>query len=255
MINTKSLFVNINGYLCKVLFCIKMYEREIILLVVVSALVIYLTITKDGEYVPIAERPQRKTFGRNVINYYGWKGPFFIDDFAKFEEDAQELIDKRRATPLGKDYDTTENFDNFFGPNNPLNELVPVQRPNTYIGEETCVYSKYNMHNEKVKQCHAHAKQKCRVPTYNAEHGWRNEYWNSTYKMTPPSDEGSLCRPPNWKLGDPGNYRQATNNNLDAPNNLKCQSRGRNMDYCHPTDKVSPVCYATTLNECLGNER
>jgi hypothetical protein len=231
-----------------------MYEKEIILLIAASALVIYLTVTQDGEYVPIAERPRRKTFGRNVINYYGWKGPFFIDDFNKFEEDAKEVIDRRKATPLGAEYDSVENFDNFFGPNNPLNEVVPVQRPNKYLGDEECVYPKYNKNNEKMKKCHAFAKQRCRVPSYNAEHGWRNEYHNETYKMTGPSDEGSLCRAPDWRKGDPGNYRQATNNNLDAPNNLKCQARSRYMDYCHPRDKVSPVCYATMLNECMGNK-
>ncbi len=218
-------------------------------------------VTRDGEYVPISERPKRKTFNRDVINYYGWKGPFFVDDFAKFEEDAKEIIDKRKATPLGKEYEgiarlgSFENFNNFFGPNNPLNEVVPVQRPNPYLGGvKECVYSKYNMNNEKVKQCHAYAKQKCRVPTYNAEHGWRNEYHNETYKMVAPSDDGSLCRAPDWSKGDPGNYRQMTNNNLSIANNLKCQARGRDMDYCHPRDKVSPVCYATMMSYCLDSE-
>lgn len=230
------------------------FEKEFLLLIVASALVIYLTVTQSQEYVPIAERPKRKTFSRNVINYYGWRGPFFLDDFAKYENDAMDLIDQKRATPLGK-----ESFQDFCGDNNPLNEVVPVKRPNPYLdkccGGEKCVVPKYNRNNPKMSRCHAIAKEKCRVPTYNAEHGWRNEYWNSTYKMTGPSDEGSLCKPPNWRAGDPGNYRQATNNNLDSPNNLKCQARGRDMDYCRPRDKVSPVCYTTILNDCLGNKR
>lgn len=251
-----------------------MYEKEILILIAASALVIYLTVTQDGEYVPIKERPKRKTFARNVINYYGWRGPFFIDDFAKFENDAMEVIDKRKAVPLGFEEtnfrepetfqgetqgETQENFTAFCGPENPFNEVVPVRRPNPYLDDckdgKPCSVPKYNRNNQDYKKCHSFAKWKCRVPTYNAEHGWRNEYWNSTYKMTGPSDEGSLCRPPNWRAGDPGNYRQSTNNNLDAPNNLKCQARSRYMDYCRPQDKVSPVCYATVLNDCMGNKQ
>lgn len=236
-----------------------MYEKEILLLIAVSALIIYLTVTQDGEYVPLNERPKRKTFSRNVINYYGWKGPFFIDDFAKFENDAIREVEKRRSIPIGSNpndqIEYRETFQNFFGPNNPLNEIVPVQRPNPYLNNKLCVVPKYNMHNEEYKKCHSYAKSKCKVPTYDAEHGWRNEYWNSTYKMTTPSDEGSLCRPPDWRIGDPGNYKQVTNNNLDAPNNLKCQARGRDMDYCNAEDKVSPVCYVSVLKDCLvGDE-
>lgn len=232
------------------------FETEILLLIVVSALVIYLIVTQ--EYVPIRERPQRKTFGRDVINYYGWKGPFFIDDFAKFESDAKAAVDERRAIPLGQ----VETFGNFFGPNNPLDEIVPVQRPNPYLlrsskdecaPKDACVFPKYNTNNEKVKKCHALSKKMCMVPTYNSEDSWRNEYWNSIYKMRGPSGaDGSVeCRSPDWSKGDAGNYLQMTNNNLDISNNLKCQSRGRDMDYCACEDKVSPVCYAMKMSECL----
>ena len=143
------------------------FEKEILLVLAVIALVIYLFATKDNPYVPINERPQVWKSDRKVINYYGWKGPMFIEDFHNFSKD----------------------FHNF--------------------SEKT----KHNT-SSKMKYCHRMAKNKCRVPTLTSEQDWRNEYWNSTYKMTGPSDQGSLCKPPNWKLGDPGNFRQATNNHL-----------------------------------------
>jgi hypothetical protein len=209
------------------------FVKEIVLLLAVSSLLIYLIATKDNEYIPIADRPKPEVIRRNVINYWGWKGPMFIDDFNG------EIGECNNC-----------NVD----PDNPYQENVPVSRPNPYLNpshSKGCVVPKYNTGNEKMKYCHRAARDKCRVNTLTSEEDWYNEYWNSTYKMTGPSDQGSLCRPPNWKLGDPGNYRQATNNNLDAPNNLKCQARSRYKDYCHPRDKVSPKCYAKTLNECL----
>jgi hypothetical protein len=231
------------------------FEKEVLLLITASAFLIYLFATQDGEYVPIAERPQRQTFGRNVINYYGWKGPFFIDDFAEFEQAAINEVEDRKMKPLGSD-EYTETFTNFGLIENPYQEVVPVKRPNFYISKDGkgCVVPKYNKNNKDMKRCHRLAKYQCRVPTYTSEHGWRNEYWNSTYKMQGPSDKGSLCSPPNWCNGDPGNYRQATNNNLDFPNNLKCNARSRYMDYCEPRDKVSPFCYATAMKMCLNGE-
>jgi len=205
------------------------FEKEIILVIITSALLIYLFATKDNPYVPINERPKPWKSKRRVINYYGWKGPMFIEDFSNFTTD------------------------------NPYNETVPVSRPNPYINPHDssgCVVPKYNTNNEVMKYCHRAARDKCRTPTLTSEQDWYNEYHNSTYKMTGPSDKGSLCRSPNWRLGDPGNFRQATNNNLDAPNNLKCggaegSARGRNKEFCAPRDRVSPVCYTENLNMCL----
>lgn len=171
------------------------FEKEIILLIAVVILIVYLFATKDNPYVPINERVTPWKSKRRVINYHGWKGPMFIEDFTNTD-------------------------------NSP----------------------KYNKSKE---MCHRFAKNKCITPTLTSEQDWYNEYWNSTYKMTGPSDQGSLCRGPNWKKGDPGNYRQVTNNNLDPSNNLKCQARSTNKDFCHPCDKVSPKCYVHTLNKCL----
>ena len=79
------------------------------------------------------------------------------------------------------------------------------------------------------------------IPTLTSSKGWFNEFWNCSYKM----------RPPNHKTGDPGNYAQCTNNNLDVPNNLTCPTHPWNSDYCHPRDKVSPHCYANTMRQCV----
>lgn len=199
------------------------FEKEIILLIAVITLIIYLFATKDYPYVPIKDRINGGGYQqskRRVINYYGWKGPMFIEDF------------------------TSEN---------PYQETVPVSRPNPYLTpheSKGCTVPKYNK-SDKMKYCHRAAKNKCRVPTLTSEQDWYNEYWNSTYMMTGPSDEGSLCKGPQWSIGDPGNYRQATNNNLDFPMNLKCQARSTNKDFCHPRDKVSPKCYASSIKECL----
>ena len=53
-------------------------------------------------------------------------------------------------------------------------------------------------------------------------------------------------------LGGPGNFRQVSNNNLDAPNNLKsAQMRSVMGDWFHPRDKVSPWCYAEKYKQCM----
>ena len=57
------------------------FEKEIILLIAVMTLLIYLFATKDNPYVPINEREKPWRSKRRVINYYGWKGPMFIEDF------------------------------------------------------------------------------------------------------------------------------------------------------------------------------
>jgi hypothetical protein len=194
-----------------------MYEKEILLLICASALVLYLLATKDNEYIPIKEREPEWKSNRNVINYWGWRGPMFIDDFQNFTTD------------------------------NTYQETVPVSRPNPYIG----VLVQDHSDKQKLKQCHIQAKAKCVTPVLTSENDFRNEYWNSPYWMRAPSDKGQLCHKPDWAAGDPGNFKQATNNNLDAPNNLTCQGRSIMGDYCESDDKVSPVCYTKELELCM----
>lgn len=213
---------------------------ETLLLIAVSALIIYLFATKDNPYVPIKDRPEPWTSKRKVINYYGWKGPMFTEDFKGGNECDSECVQTLEQE-------------------NPLKENVPVSRPNPYLntpGSEPCVVPRFNPKNKIMQYCHRAAADRCRQRTLTSAEDWANEYHNDTYKMTGTSDQGGLCRPPNWRFGDPGNYRQSTNNNLDAPNNLKCggaegSARGRNKEFCAPKDKISPVCYVRNLNECL----
>ena len=201
-----------------------MYEKEIVLLLCVSGLVIYLLATKDNEYIPIKEREPEWKSNRNVINYWGWRGPMFIDDFTNFTTD------------------------------NPYRENVPVSRPNPYLVESipSGTVPMFDSDNDAKRKCHRMAKAKCVTDVLTSENDFRNEYHNSTYWMRGPSDKGSLCHKPDWSVGDPGNFRQATNNNLDAPNNLTCQGRSVMGDYCDCDDKVSPQCYVKEMEKCLG---
>lgn len=189
------------------------YVQEIIIIALVCALIIWLLITKDDNWVPLSQRPQEKKSKKSVINYYAWKGPMFVEDFTNFTCD------------------------------NPNKEIVPVSRN---------IIKQQNITKEQQQKCHEVAMNNCNVDTLTAEQDWREEYWNSTYKMTGPSDKGDLCRKPDWSKGDPGNFLQATNNNLDAPNNLTCQARSINKDYCDTRDKVSPYCYKKTYEKCLS---
>lgn len=186
-----------------------MFESEIILVVLTSALIVYLFATQDNPYVPINERPPIWTTNKNVINYYGWKGPMFIEDFTNFTRD------------------------------NPFKEVVPVSRKISLYNRPIITRPP---DKNKYHKCHIESITKCRTPTLTSEKDWKNEIWNTIYKMTPP----------NWTRGYPGNYLQATNNNISIPKNLKCVSKSINKDYCKPEDKISPKCYATKMYKCMN---
>lgn len=262
-----------------------------LILVAAVALVVYMFANADNEYVRLRDRPKPWVPKRQSINYYAWKGPMFVEDFtdiamvglASGQEKQQppfgpmgKALDgpasvchgSSYASPVGlptadcdqytpKDEkcsscpenssefvqgsqppncacrNTIENFGSFEGENNPKAEIVPT------CG--ACEIPKYNGCVEGAGKCHAFAMDKCRIPTLTAEDGWYNEYWNSQYRM----------QGPDKKLGTPGNYAQVTNNNLDAPNNLKsAQMRSIMGDWFCPKDKVSPYCYANTWKQC-----
>lgn len=196
-----------------------MSSTAALVIIAVSALVIYMFATKDNQYVFIRDRPVQPPSKRQSINYYAWQGPFFVENSMPLEG-------------------TVENFNNFSGSNNPKNEVVPTCHP--------CEIPKYNMNNPKAKKCHKFAMNQCRVRTQTSEMGWKNEYWNSQHRMEGPSD--GLSR----KLGGPGNFAQTTNNNLDFPNNLpSAQMRSVMGDWFADEDKVSPFCYAETYKACM----
>ena len=226
-----------------------MYVYEIIVIGVVCSLLIYLLATKDDNWVPMRERPTETKSKKSVINYHAWRGPMFIEDF----------------TTEGFTNFTTEGFNNFTT-DNPNEENVPVLHTITekthslsdiqdqYLGDIAGLELRNDPNRtkqlEKKLKCHRKAMGECRTDTLTAEEDWRNEHWNSPYWMRGPSDKGDLCHAPDWRKNDPGNFKQATNNNLDAPNNLTCQARSIMKDYCDPVDKVSPHCYKKTFDHC-----
>lgn len=66
------------------------------------------------------------------------------------------------------------------------------------------------------------------VPT--SERCYLHEHQNCNYEMRP---------------GDPGKYRQCTNNNLDAPNDMKCSECGnRGFDLCPMEHRISEKCHS-----------
>lgn len=125
-----------------------MSDTAIWLLIAFAALMIYMFATADNEYVPVADRPKSREPKRQSINYYGWRGPFFVEDFTNFNAE-----------------------------NNPKAEIVP----NPEGGE--CAIPKYNTNVPGVAECHREAMCKCRIPTLTAEESWRNEYHNSVYRL------------------------------------------------------------------------
>lgn len=232
-----------------------------------AALLVYLFAKADDEYVFLKDRPKEWVPKRQSINYYAWRGPFFVEDFAggvgaqadanareQFKGQFGEVKDGIQFTSTQWDAGIAntsvegmsgypadraqgyEHFQDFEGANNPKAEIVP-----TCGG---CEIPKYNRTVKGAAQCHRIAKDQCRVPTLPSEEGWRHEYWNSQYKMKGPED---------GPMGGPGNYAQTVNNNLSAPNNLKsAQMRSIMGDWFHPRDKVSPWCYAEMYERCMS---
>jgi len=234
----------------------------ILILAAVAALLVYLFANADNEYVFIKDRPKEWVPKRKSINYYAWRGPMFVEDFANGESSTSSTDEfagsftgghaevnakdqnegqfgdhqmENFAPHLENFAPQLENFGAFRGANNPKAEIVPT------CG--SCEIPKYNKNVKGAAECHRASQDSCRVPTMTSEDGWRHEYWNSQYKM-----EG----PGKGPLGGPGNYAQVSNNNLDAPNNLKsAQMRSIMGDWFHPRDKVSPWCYAENYKQCM----
>lgn len=178
------------------------FSTSSVLVVGLILLMVYLFATNDNQYVMLADRPKPWESKRQSINYYAWKGPMFVEDFG-----------------------------NFRGENNPLNEVTPTGA--------CCDIPKYNKNVAGALECNEYALGSCRIPTQTAEESWRNEYHNSPY---------NLSRNPKK------NYNQITNNNLSAANNLKsAQMRSIMGDWFDPKDKVSPWCYAEMYGHCSSN--
>ena len=168
-------------------------------LIAFLVLLVYLFATSDNQYVMLADRPKQWESKRQSINNYAWKGPMFVEDFR-----------------------------NFTGDNNPLNEVTPTGA--------SCDIPKYNKNVPGALECHKYAVDKCHVPSQTSEDGWRNEYHNAPYNLSQHHES---------------KFKQITNNNLSAPNNLKsAQMRSIMGDWFDPYDKVSPWCYTELIGQC-----
>ena len=82
--------------------------------------------------------------------------------------------------------------------------------------------------------CHKLAGNNCRIPSESSHKCWLNEYQNCSYRM-----------------GHKGAYRQCTNNNTEAPNNIPCKCNNRSFDMCRPSDKASEKCYNSVYYRCM----
>lgn len=198
----------------------------VLILIGTALLMLYIFAKSDNEYIFIRDRPKEWAPKRQSINYYAWQGPMFVEDFSGADSSLPQK----------------ENFTNFQCPdNNPKEEIVPT------CG--ACEIPKYNTTVKGAAKCHQFAMNQCRVRTQTAEKGYKHEYWNSQHKMEGPSDGLSK------KLGGAGNFRQTTNNNLSAPNNLpSAQMRSWMGDWFNDCDKVSPWCYTETYNKCMMSQ-
>jgi hypothetical protein len=196
--------------------------KEVYLLVCAILFVVYIFATKDNPYVPIRKREKPLGSKREIINWYAWKGPMFIEDF-----------EGKNSTKEGCCNDT-----------NPILSDDP-----TNIDFECCKENteKRQKHANDFKVCNREAMKLSRTPrcAETSQHSWENKYFNCTY----------LMRGPNPETGDLGNYTQCTNNNLDAPNQLKCVGLGRiDADTCPTQQLVSHYNYDKVLDKCMQDK-
>jgi hypothetical protein len=269
-----------------------MVRNETILIVLTVALLLYLFATRNAPYVNIRDRDQPIKSKKKIVNWFGFRGPFFIEDFAG----DVKVKNHSEINPISQIYD--DNRDPFYnGQYSPIDEIYGTH-PNTVIRKEgwkekvncsrgsspnkancsrgsspnkancpmtghmhtlynknrelvptnkQCEIPKYNTGNKKAEKCHRFAKQKCRIPELTSKLYWQNEFHNDVYTLRGPSftSDGKV---------DLGNYRQVTNNNLDAPNNLKCQCYGRTCETCPDNERISQGCYAVNYGRCLDGK-
>jgi|JI10StandDraft_1071094.scaffolds.fasta_scaffold105935_4 hypothetical protein len=146
-----------------------------LVLIVVGGLIIYLFTRRDsGEYVKVADREaNRWEPKRQSINYYAFRGPFFVEDFTNFNAE-----------------------------NNPKQDIAPTSDcpPNE------CDIPKYNKHTMGVLDCHQDVSKCCTVDTLTAEQSWRNEYHNSPYRLGGPDGYSQAV---NNNLSAPNNLKAA----------------------------------------------
>ena len=221
--------------------------KEVYLLLSAIAFVVYIFATRDDPYIPIRKREKPLKSKREIINWYAWRGPMFIEDF----EGSKGSNDKNKINTPSCGSCPNKQFPCSIAPTNcGVNFVTPILSDNPMnlpSDPVACCQEnelKRQKHAKDFAVCNRKAMNFCRTPPAEetSQQSWSNKYFNCSYIM----------RPPNWKTGDLGNYTQCTNNNLDAPNQLKCVGLGRiDADTCPPTHLVSHVCYKQKLDKCM----
>jgi hypothetical protein len=201
----------------------------ILLLVLTFFMLIYLFATKDQPFAPVKNTDTKSK--QDVINWFAWRGPMFVEDFngspfIPLEDAEDEVCAKSRMSPPN-----AAMFEGFG------NHMLPLE----IIKQDKGGFLPLAYDNPISLKDHLETYKKCTTSKLStSEKAYRNEYHNCSYKMMPP----------NKKTKDLGNFKQCTNNNLDAPNNLKFKSLGRwDYDVTMPDDRVSQACYAKNLKQ------
>lgn len=211
--------------------------QEVYLLICAIGFVVYIFATKDIPYIPLRKREKPLTSKREIINWYAWRGPMFIEDFHDSCSDSHNNTGHN-------DSQKKNNCVEFVGP---ILSDNPTNLPSDSI--ECCQENeiKRQKHLQDFKSCNRIAMKMSRTPSCaeTAQHSWENKQFNCSYVM----------RGPDPITGDLGNYTQCTNNNLDTPNQLKCVGLGViDSEVCPTEHLVSPYYYNKVLNKCMQDK-
>lgn len=98
--------------------------KEFILLSLTFLLLVYIFANKDNPYIPLARREQPYQSKRQIINWFGFKGPMFVEGFADFlppqmspdpyYNDCNQLgFDKCKVNPLTSEISWRNQYYNY----------------------------------------------------------------------------------------------------------------------------------------------
>lgn len=240
-----------------------------LLLFSLFTLIIYLLATNDDPFIPSRLIPKKAKTKSGIINWYAWRGPMFVEDFNDFGDIGYKPGNYASGSPY-EGFTCQDNTSHQQGELSVLPQhregaslmlnldgIEHFERPGLIPDTRTCESPQEQQNRKKkflktVKDCHCDTYQKC-GPGLNglgsklttSEDAYRNEYHTCSYQM----------RAPNPNTGDLGNFKQCTNNSLDAPNHLKFKSQGRwDYDITPPKHRISPACYKRNYDKCLSEK-
>lgn len=232
-----------------------------ILLFGLFGLIIYLLATNDDPFIPSRLIPKKEKAKSGIINWYAWKGPMFVEGFNDFgnvtggtgtngSQYQQFTSPPSTAAQCGGSESHQEGV--LYQAPESLSLTQALEGfgscPGLPPDSETCE-SPQQRNKRKCdflkdeRSCHGKTYSACKgIKLSTSEDAYRNEFHPCSFKM----------RGPNPLTGDLGNYKQCTNNSLDAPNHLKFKSQGRwDYDITPHEDRISPVCYKRNYDNCL----